>query len=134
MVCSQSNQKPALKRPPERSSLSIGAPPKSTTGPGFPRMPAEPGGLAVTSGGTLVSLIHQSKYSPRTQNRPSGPQGSVQGAHGGCPQEATSPSIWMPSDVQGANAGRLGVGAVSGCGGAPARGAGREAPADGLIP
>src|SRR5207302_3446454 len=52
-VCSSSNQKPSVKRPPERSRPS--PPSKSTFVPGAPSTPASsrgvPAGLVVTSGG-----------------------------------------------------------------------------------
>src|SRR5262249_4609824 len=74
MVWHLSNQKPKIKRPPERAWWSRFEPPNNTVVPGCPKMPPEPGGLVVTSGGSRLSLIHQSKYSALTQKCPAGPQ------------------------------------------------------------
>jgi hypothetical protein len=91
-VWSQLSQAPTVKRAPERSSLSIRSPPKRTTVPGLPRMPAELAGLAVTSGGTSPFLIHHSRYSARAQTRPGGPQGGSSGQHDGCAPQQPIPS------------------------------------------
>src|ERR1700737_2524676 len=74
------HQKPSVKRPPERKkSSSISSPPKSTLVPGAPSVgPVAESGPAVTSGGTFISLVNQNKYSALPQNRPGGPQNSLQ--------------------------------------------------------
>src|ERR1700730_4435611 len=85
------HQKPKVKRPPERmKSSSISSPPKSTLVPGAPRVgPVAESGPAVTSGGTFISLVHQSKYSALPQIRPGGPHISL--------QPRSQHGAWLPS-------------------------------------
>ena len=68
-----SNQKPSVKRAPERASMSMLSLPKSVVVPGAPSTPAMergvPGGLVVMSAGSLASLIAHSRYSALNQTQ-----------------------------------------------------------------
>src|SRR5262245_57951071 len=75
-VCARLNQKPPVKRPPERMSSLMRSSPNRTVVPGRPMTPASasgvPGGLVVKSGGKWSPLVHQSRYSALIQAHPVG--------------------------------------------------------------
>src|SRR5205823_3328972 len=84
-VRQSSSHAPTVNRPPEKAPLSRSWSPNSKVVPGLPRKPTSTAPVAgltnvpvVKSGGTWSFLSHQSKYSARTQTRPSGPQGVQQ--------------------------------------------------------
>src|SRR5436309_770526 len=108
-------------RPPENVSWSILSPPNRTAVPGWPRIPADEAGPVVTSGGSLLSLIHHKRSSALTQKRPGGPHGSTRGKQG----EQHSPQGAVPQQAvpQGsATAGGVAMTEEAGAGAGPVTG------------